>query len=189
MSSVPQRLITPDEYLRMERAAETKSEYVDGVVYAMAGARDEHNLIAIGLSSFLRYNLPSHCRPYQTDMKVRIRKRARYFYPDVTVVCGPSEFEDGHRDVLLNPLIVVEVLSDSTERYDRGLKFNSYQTIESLQQYVLVSTDRYLVEDFRRGEGQWLYTPAEGLDATLTLPAVNLEIPLREIYYQVNLPA
>lgn len=173
----------------MERAAETKSEYDDGVVYAMAGASDPHNLIAIGLSSFLRYHLPPGCRVYPSDMKVRLFRPTRYFYPDVTVVCGPSQFDDSERDVLLNPLIVFEVLSDTTERYDRGRKFNAYQTIESLQEYVLVSTDEYLVEHFRRDGDQWRYSKAAGVDATLTLTAASCDVPLREIYYEVNLPA
>jgi len=189
MSSVPQKRITPDEYLRMERAAETKSEYDDGVVYAMAGAGDRHNLIVIGLSSFLRYHLPSGCRVYPSDMKVRLFRPTRYYYPDVTVVCGQSQFDDKEHDVLLNPLIVFEVLSETTEREDRGRKFNAYQTIESLQEYVLVSTDQYLVEHFRRDSNQWLYSKAEGLEAVLPLSAVTCDIPLREIYYEVMLPA
>jgi Uma2 family endonuclease len=189
MSSVPQKRISPEEYLQMERLAETKSEYDDGIVYAMAGASEWHNLIVTGLLSFLRYNLPPQCRAYPSDMKVRLFRPTRYYYPDVTIVCGQSQFDDKVRDVLLNPLVVFEVLSDSTERRDRGRKFNGYQTIDSLQQYVLIWQDEYVVEHFRRDDDQWLYTAIRGLDATLPLTPANCEIPLREIYYQVDLPA
>jgi Uma2 family endonuclease len=189
MSSVPQKRISPEEYLEMERAAETKSEYDDGVIYAMAGASEWHNLIVMGLGSFLRYHLPPQCRAYPSDMKVRLFRPTRYYYPDVTIVCGQSQFDDKVRDVLLNPLVIFEVLSDSTERRDRGRKFNGYQTIDSLQQYVLIWQDEYVVEHFRRDDDQWLYTAIRGLDATLPLPPANCEIPLREIYYQVNLSA
>jgi len=187
MSSVAEKRLTPDEYLRRERAAETKSEYDDGVVYAMSGASERHNLIVTGLVSGLRGRLPSRCRVYPSDMRVRIMKPARFFYPDVTVVCGESRFADDERDILLNPLVIFEVLSESTTAFDRGRKFLSYQGIESLQEYVLVSQDDYLVEHYRRDAGQWLYSVARGLDATLPLPAAECEVPLREIYYQVDL--
>jgi Uma2 family endonuclease len=170
----------------MERAAETKSEYDDGVVYAMAGAGERHNLTVFGLLRSLGNRLPSTCRGYPSDMKVRIWRPTRYFYPDASVVCGQSQFDDNERDVLLNPLIVFEVLSETTERYDRGRKFNAYLTLESLQEYVLVWTDEYLVEYFRRDGEQWLYSKVEGLDAVLPLPAANCQLPLREIYYQVE---
>jgi len=104
-------------------------------------------------------------------------------------VCGRSDFDDEHGDVLINPLIIFEVLSDSTEHDDRGRKFHSYLTIKSLRQYVLVSTDEYLVEYFRRDGDQWFYSKAVNVEATLALAAVSCELPLREIYYQVDLPA
>jgi len=170
----------------MERAAETKSEYDDGVVYAMAGAGERHNLIVAGLLRTLGNHIASTCRFHPSDMKVRVWRPTRYFYPDATVVCGQSQFDDNERDVLLNPLIVFEVLSETTERYDRGRKFNAYLTIESLQDYVLVWTDEYILEHYRRDGDQWLYSKAEGLDATLPLPAANCQLPLREIYYQVE---
>lgn len=173
----------------MERAAETKSEYDDGVVYAMSGASPQHNLILFGLFRTLGNHVPSHCRVYPSDMKVRVRNPVRFFYPDATVVCGPSQYDGDERDVLLNPLIIFEVLSESTERYDRGRKFSAYQAIESLHQYVLVWHDEYAVEHYRRDGNQWLYAKAEGLDAAVPLPSANCEIPLREIYYQVNLTA
>src|SRR5947199_6991495 len=125
MSFVAEKRLTPEEYLRLERAAETKSEYDDGVVYTMAGASERHNMIVAGLVRALGNRIPAHCHVYPSDMKIRIRRPTRFFYPDVTVVCGQSQFDDSERDVLLNPLIVFEVLSDATERYDRGRKFNA----------------------------------------------------------------
>ena len=187
MSSVPEKRLSPEEYLAMERQAETKSEYDDGVVIAMAGASRRHNLIVAALLRSVGNRLSPACEVYPSDMKVRIQRPRRYFYPDASVACGTIEFEDGHEDILLNPLVVFEVLSDGTERDDRGRKFNAYQTISSLQEYVLISTDAYLVEHFRRDGDQWRYSKAEGLEATLTLPAVSCEIPLREIYDRVQI--
>lgn len=189
MSSVPQPRITPEEYLRRERAAETKSEYDDGVVYAMAGASPEHNLIVAGLIGSLANRLPDRCRLYPSDMKVRVQRPTRFYYPDATVVCGTPQYVEGERDVLLNPMIVFEVLSETTERFDRGRKFLSYQSVESLQEYVLVWQDDYRVEHYRRDGDQWRYSVAQGIDATLSLPGAGCELPLREIYRQVALPA
>lgn len=185
MSSAAEKRLTPDEYLRLERAAETKSEYDDGVVFAMSGASRRHNLIVAGLVRNLGNRLPSRCHVYPSDMRVRILKPTRFFYPDVTVVCGEERFADD--DILLNPLVIFEVLSDSTAAFDRGRKFLSYQAIDSLREYVLVSQDEYLVEHYRRDGGQWLYTVARGIDATLPLAAAECQLSLREIYYQVDL--
>jgi Uma2 family endonuclease len=188
MSSLAEKRLTPDEYLRRERAAETKSEYDDGVVFAMSGASRRHNLLVSGLIIGLGARLPSRCRVYPSDMRVRIFNPTRFFYPDVTVVRGEEHFADDREDILLNPLIIFEVLSDTTMAFDRGRKFLSYQAIESLQEYVLVWQDEFLVEHFRRDGSQWLYTVGRGLEATLPLPAAECELPLREIYYQVDFP-
>ncbi len=187
MSSVAEKRFTPDEYLRLERAAETKSEYDDGVIFAMSGASERHNLLVAGIVRSAGNRLASRCRVYPSDMRVRIQKPTRFFYPDVTVVCGQSHLADDQRDVLLNPLVIFEVLSDSTAAFDRGRKFLSYQALESLQEYVLVWQDEYLVEYYRRDAGQWLYAVARGLDAVLPLSSAECEIPLRDIYYQVEL--
>jgi len=187
MASVPEYRVTPEEYLRLERAAETKSEYDDGVIYAMAGASLEHNLIVAGLIWSLRNRVPSSCRVLPSDMKVRILNPTRFFYPDVSVVCEKPRFADDETDVLLNPLIVFEVLSDSTVTYNRGRKFLSYQTIDSLQEVVFISQDLYLVEHYRRDGEHWIYTAVQGRDARVTLPAVNCELPLDDIYYQVEI--
>jgi Uma2 family endonuclease len=187
MSSVAQERLTPEEYLRRERVAETKSEYDDGFVYAMSGASPRHNLIGAGLIRALGNHLPPRCRIYTSDMRVRIFKPRRYYYPDASVVCGEPQYAEDQRDVLVNPLIVFEILSESTAGLDRGRKFLGYQTIESLQEYVLLSQDEILIEHFRRDERQWVYTVAQGIDATLPLPAAECQLSLREIYYQTDL--
>ena len=184
MASVPEYRITPEEYLRLERAAETKSEYDDGVIYAMAGASLEHNLIVGNLNWSLRNRLPSSCRVLPSDMKVRILNPTRFYYPDVSVVCETPRFADDETDVLLNPLIVFEVLSDSNVTYT---KFRSYQTIDSIQELVFVTQDLYLVEHYRRDGEHWIYTVVQGRDAHVTLPAVNCELPLADVYYQIEI--
>ena len=188
MSSVAQERLSPEEYLRRERAAETKSEYDDGLVYAMSGGSARHNLIGAGLIGALLQHMPSRCRVYTSDMRVRILKPTRYYYPDVSVVCGEAIYAEDQRDVLVNPIVVFEVLSESTMARDYGRKFLSYQAIDSLQEYVLVSQDEYLVEHYRRcDETQWVYTVTCGLDATLPLPAAGCELSLRKIYDQAKL--
>lgn len=188
MATVPEYRVSPEEYLRIERAAETKSEYDDGVIYAMAGASYAHNMIVGNLNWSFRNRLPERCRTLPSDMKVRVLNPTRFYYPDVTITCDQPRYADDQQDVLLNPLIVLEVLSGGTENLDRGRKFHSYQTIDSLQEYVLVSQDDCKVEHFRRDGKQWIYTQAKGRDAHLVLAAVNCEIPLDEIYRQVDLP-
>lgn len=186
MSSLVEYRMSPEEYLRLERAAETKSEFDDGVVFAMAGASERHYLIVAGLIRSLGNRLPSSCRVYASDLRVRVLNPTRFFYPDLSVVCSEPRFADDHRDVLLNPGVIVEVLSDRTAAFDRGKKFLSYQTIDSLQEYVLVSQDEPLVEHYQRDGGHWLYTTAQGHDATLPLPSLECALPLHEIYYQIE---
>src|SRR5438067_6181679 len=155
MSSLPPYYLNPEEYLTIERQAEYKSEYVDGVMYAMAGGSERHNLIAGNLVTELNIQLrKTPCRVYPSDLKVRVPNSKRFFYPDVSVVCGDPEFADDKRDVVLNPVLIVEVFSKSTAAFDRGQKFKFYQQIESLLEYLLVSQDEHHVEHFlRRGDG------------------------------------
>jgi len=184
MSSLPNYYLSPEEYLVIERQAEYKSEYVDGVMYAMAGGSERHNLIAGNLVTALNIQLrKAPCKVYPSDLKVRVPNSKRFFYPDVSVVCGEVQFADDEKDVVLNPLLVVEVLSDSTAAFDRGKKFQSYQQIESLQEYLLVSQDEYVVEHYLRQEnGHWLYTKVSGLEETLILPALKSQLALSDIY-------
>lgn len=181
---------TPDEYLALERHAEFKSEYLDGRIVAMTGATAAHNTITGNVHGELRARLRgTACRQFMGDMRVQIGGGRRYAYPDVVVVCGEPRFLDGALDTLLNPALIVEVLSPSTEAYDRGEKFLHYRTIESLREYVLVAQDRVLVERFVRAGEFWTLSTLSDLDAALELTSVDCSIPLREIYYNVELPA
>ncbi|HWT03367.1 MAG TPA: Uma2 family endonuclease [Pyrinomonadaceae bacterium] len=188
MSSLPSYYLSPEEYLVIERQAEYKSEYVDGVMYAMAGGSERHNLIAGNLITELNIRLrDAPCRVYPSDLKVRVPNSKRFFYPDVSVVCGETQFADDERDVILNPILLAEVLSESTAAFDRGKKFQSYQQIESLQEYLLVSQDEHLVEHFLRQEnGHWLYTKVSGLDQSIILPRLQCQLALSEIYNKVT---
>jgi len=178
--------ISPEEYLRREDAAATKSEYVDGVIVAMSGATPEHAEITFNLATAIGPKLrDSRCRGFSADLRVRIEAANRYYYPDLTVVCGEPEYESrrGFRH-LLNPTAIFEVLSDSTERRDRGEKWEAYWEIESLTNYVLIHQDRPFIELFSRksGDDEWLATRVEGLDAVLKLPGIDCMVPLSEIY-------
>ncbi|HEY0379873.1 MAG TPA: Uma2 family endonuclease [Pyrinomonadaceae bacterium] len=188
MSSLPSYYLSPEEYLAVEREAEYKSEYVDGVMYAMAGGSERHNLIAGNLITELNIRLrEALCRVYPSDLKVRVPNSKRFFYPDVSVVCDETQFADDERDVVLNPILLVEVLSESTAAFDRGKKFQSYQQIESLQEYLLVSQDEHLVEHYlRREDGHWLYTKVSGPDEAVILPSLQCELPLGGIYNKLT---
>lgn len=190
MSTALKRLSVTD-YLTFERASDTKHEFFDGEVFAMAGASEPHNLIAGNLIGELRNALrQSPCRVYPSDMRVVLPTGLRT-YPDVVVVCDKPQFEDDRHDTLLNPLVIFEVLSPSTELYDRTRKFAHYRTCPSLREYVLVSQDQSLVEHFARQPetGQWLLTAHDSLDADLELPALQIRIPLREVFAKVEFPA
>jgi Uma2 family endonuclease len=184
MSSLPTYYLGPEEYLAIERKAEYKSEYVDGVMYAMAGGSERHNLISANTIISIGVQLRNRpCRVYPGNLKVRVPNSKRFFYPDVSVVCGEPRFADDERDVILNPVLIVEVLSESTAAYDRGKKFLSYQQIDSLQEYLLISQDEEIVEHYiRQSNDTWLYTKAIGLEETIILPSIECEITLRDIY-------
>jgi Uma2 family endonuclease len=187
MSSLPSYRLSPEEYLTSERKAEHKSEYVDGVTYAMAGGSERHNLIAANIIISIGVQLRERpCRVYPSDLKVRVPNSKRFFYPDVSAVCGETRFADDARDVILNPTLIVEVLSESTAAYDRGKKFLSYQQIDSLQEYLLVSQDEVIVEHYaRRNDDAWLYTKSIGLEEKIVLPSIACEVALRDIYDKV----
>lgn len=178
---------TPEEYLALERLAEFKSEYLDGRIVAMTGASAAHNRITGAVYAELRSRLRGRpCDAFIADMRVQIGGGRRYVYPDVVVVCGEPRFLDGALDTLTNPALIVEVLSPGTEAYDRGEKFVHYRAIESLREYVLVAQDRVLVERFVRGGDYWTLATLTDLDASLELASVECSIPLREIYYGVE---
>ena len=202
-ASAAQTRLTPEEYIAFERkflpdSEIIRHEYVNGELIAMSGASREHNLITINISTALHTRLRgSRCETYANDMRVSAPATASYFYPDVVVVCEEPRFEDDVFDILLNPLILVEVLSPSTEAYDRGEKFAHYRQLTSLQEYVLVAQDKVLVEHYRRQEKQgtapitgkdWIFTDFQELGANLSLASIQCELPLQEIYERVTFP-
>lgn len=177
------RGLAPEAYLAMERAAEVKHEYWHGESFAMAGASRRHNVLVGNLVRVLGNALLERpCEVYPSDMRVASAARDVFTYPDVTVVCGPPTFTDDANDTLLNPLVIVEVLSDSTEAYDRGKKFEHYRRVASLRHYVLVAQDRPLVELYtRQGDGTWMLSEHRMGDVA-TLTAAGCELPVAEVY-------
>ncbi len=202
-TSAAQTRLTPEEYIAFERKAPPDSEiiryeYLNGELIAMSGASRAHNLITGNICGEL-YNLlkSSGCETYMNAMRVSAPVTSSYFYPDVVVVCEEPRFEDDVFDILLNPIIVVEVLSPSTEAYDRGEKFSHYRHLTSLQEYVLVSQDKVLVERYHRPQQHetapvtakdWIFTAFQALEDILPLTALQCELPLQEIYERVTFP-
>ncbi len=180
--------VTPDEYLAAERLSDYRSEYLDGGVYPMTGGSVNHNQITFNLALELGVQLrPRPCRVLGVDLKVRLPSSPKFFYPDLVAVCGELQFHDERRDIILNPDLVVEVLSPSTEAFDRGAKFRAYQTIESLKEYVLVSQNEPLIEQFiRNGDGEWKYKSAAGLESSLALPSIECTLNLSAVYDKVD---
>ncbi len=181
--------LTPDEYLAIERQSELRSEYLDGEMFAMSGSSREHNLIVTNLSREISSRLRGHpCETYTNDQRVHIPSAGSYVYPDLVVACGEPLFQDQQFDSLLNPTLIVEVLSPSTEAYDRGGKFEHYQAIPSLAEYILVAQDKPRVEQFLRQDGnRWLLTAFSGLDARIVLPSIRCELALGDIYERIDL--
>ncbi|MDB5969476.1 MAG: hypothetical protein JWQ90_1926 [Hydrocarboniphaga sp.] len=183
MTAVLRPRFTQAEYLAAERAAERRSEYVNGEILLMTGASYAHSETVGGLLTALRVRLKgSACRAVSQDLRTRVDATGLYTYPDVVIVCGEPKFSDAHHDTLTNPTAIFEVLSPSTESWDRGGKFQHYQRIASLQEYVLVTQDAPRVERFRRDGVRWSYERFDGLDALLNLESPVLQLPLAEIY-------
>src|ERR1043165_770851 len=181
--------ITAEQYLDFERCAEERHEFIDGVVYAMAGETPDHSTICFNLNGILHAQLTDKpCRGFSPNMKVRTGVGDLYAYPDLMIVCGDARFHDEHGDVLLNPTVIFEVLSPSTEKYDRGEKSLRYRTqIESLQDYVLVSQDKAHAEHYHReADGTWGISELNGLESALTLGSIDCDIPLAETYRNTN---
>ena len=190
MSSVLEKLLTPQEYLARERRAEFKSEYFQGEMFAMAGASYAHTLIKDNFAGEARSLFKGGpCRVLTSDMRVKIPATGLYTYPDVAIICDDPQFEDDTFDTLLNPKVLVEVLSDSTEKYDRGTKFRHYRKIPSLQEVVLIAQDRPMVERFvRQPEGDWLLTEFGEIGQDFAFATIPVKIPLAEIYRDVEFP-
>jgi Uma2 family endonuclease len=187
MSSQPTIFLTPEEYLALERKAEDKSEYVDGEIVAMTGASRKHNLIVFNLTGEIRQQLKGRsCEAYSNDMRVRIPSRRLYTYPDMAVVCGEPQLEDNEFDTLLNPTLIIEVLSEPTELSDRGKKFGFYRTIESLEEYLLIAQDECRIEQYvRQADGGWLLSEHRSPEDTVKLNSIQCSLELREVYDKV----
>src|SRR5215210_5794527 len=178
----------PEEYLDLERQSEIRHEFLDGTVYAMSGESLAHSIICFNLSGILHLQLRgTKCSGLSPNMKVRAGEAGLYAYPDLAVFCGEAVFHDRHGDVLLNPTVIFEVLSRSTQAYDRGEKFERYKTIESLTDYVLVSQDQPRFEHFsRQPDGSWSHAELDGADAALTLDSINCRVRLADIYDRID---
>jgi Uma2 family endonuclease len=182
--------LTEAEYLEIERAAEFKSEFFDGEMFAMAGGTPMHSLIATNLAAEFRNKLKGRpCLPFNADLRVKVEATGLFTYPDLSVVCGPLRFAEPARDTIVNPTVLVEVLSDSTEAYDRGKKFEHYRQIPTLREYLLVSQKEPRLEAFGRLEkGPWELREAAGLEASLALPSLEIVISLSEVFANVEFP-
>ncbi len=190
MSSVPNTYLTPQEYLAIERKAEYRSEYYRGEMFAMAGATWEHTLVKDNTAREMGNQLKDGpCRVLTSDLRVKVDATGLYTYPDIVVVCDKPIFEDDLFDTLKNPRALIEVLSDSTEDYDRGTKFKMYRQIPSLQEYVLIAQDQPLVErHVRQTNGDWLMTELSDLSQTLEFASMPVKIALAEVYRGVEFP-
>lgn len=191
MSAVPKHKMTVAEYLAIEKSATFKSEFFDGEMFAMAGASRQHNRLkdnlVIRIGSQL---LGGPCQTFSSDQRLLIDRTGLYCYPDLLIVCGEVESTEDDVDTITNPRVVIEVLSPTTERYDRGAKFRHYQQVPSLVEYVLVSQDEAVVERFvRQADGSWALVSFVGLEAELALTAVPVRVPLADIYAGVDFPA
>ncbi|MFO7884652.1 MAG: Uma2 family endonuclease [Desulfobacteraceae bacterium] len=183
--------MTPEKYLEFERASELRHEYYDGEIFAMVGASLNHNRINRNIIRRLENQLEgSSCEAFISDMRVKVDELDKYTYPDIVIVCGDIKLEDDKFDTLLNPIVIIEILieilSDSTEAYDRGTKFQHYRLVPSLQEYILVSQNSYLVERYvRSDEGSWRYFSYENMEHTMEIESVKCNLLLSDIYYRV----
>ncbi|HEY6231096.1 MAG TPA: Uma2 family endonuclease [Pyrinomonadaceae bacterium] len=189
MSRQIKPFITQAEYLTFERMADHKSEYLNGEVFAMTGVSRRHNLIATNIVLSLGGQLKGGpCELYVSDMRVKVASAGLYLYPGVTVVCGEPGFEDHHLDTLQNPTLLIEILSKSTERYDRIARSAYYRTIDSLSEYLLVAQEEYRVEQYvKQVAGRWLLTEVRSLDAAIDLESIQCSLALRDIYDRISI--
>jgi Uma2 family endonuclease len=187
MSSPKPSYLTPGEYLALERKAEIRSEYIAGRMFAMSGASRRHNLIAGNFHRELSTQMRGRgCEGYISDMRVKVSPSGLYTYPDIVAVCGEALFEDEQVDTLVNPMLIVEVLSGSTEAYDRGEKFAQYRRLETLRDYVLVAQDKIRIEHFRREGEEWILSEVSAPDATLHIGSIECHVGVAAIYEKVD---
>lgn len=183
MASLPAPPLTEEEYLRLERQAETKSEFHDGQMFAMAGGSLNHSFLAAEIGALLRQNAPPGCRAFNSDLRIHIAAAKTYTYADGGVVCGEPQLSSNQRDSILNPVVIVEVLSPSTENYDRGKKFELYRTIQSFREYLLIHQDRRHVEHYsKQDDGSWVLREYSGAESSVAIARWGASISLGELY-------
>ena len=194
--ATPEKLLsykyTPEEYLALERASDTKHEYLDGEIRMMAGGSPTHNQICFNTTVHLGVQIAnSSCIGYTSDQKIRTDPMDLFTYPDLTIVCGEPVFHDENQDVILNPTVLIEVLSPRTENYDRSTKLVRYQNIRSLSDYILISQNRPCIEHYARqkGKAQWLLTIETDLEAEIEIASLHATLTLAEVYHRVTFPA
>lgn len=190
MSAIPEMpyQMSEDEYLEFERQSEIKHEYACGEIFAMAGAKREHNLICTNTARHLGNQLAQkNCEIYQSDMRVQVSLATSYRYPDIVIVCGEPQFADDEVDILLNPTILIEVLSKTSHERDRGIKSWEYRQIPSLQEYLIISQDKPRVERFQRQENNtWVLSESIGVNNIFDLPAIACQLALADVYAKIT---
>jgi Uma2 family endonuclease len=188
MASQPKTRYTPEEYLALERSCEAKHEYYNGEIFAMSGASKWHVLIVTNLVGELHSQLKqSPCTIYSTDLRVQVAPTGLYTYPDVIVLCDELRFSDEQQDTLLNPALIIEVLSESTKDYDRGGKFELYRTIDSFVEYLLIAQDRpHLEHHVRQPDGSWILHETNNLEDTIHLKSVQCSFRMADIYLKID---
>lgn len=190
LSQIPNKKMSREEYLTFDRASDVKHEHIDGTVVAMTGASHAHSLIcSYTIATLINQIGDKPCAVYPADICVNIPATGLYTYPDISIVCGAPEFTGDSFDTLVNPILIVEVLSPSTEAYDRGTKFQHYRKLPSLQEYVLISQNKPRIERFQRQNDLWTLTDAETLDTLLELSSIECCIALKDIYRKVTFSA
>jgi Uma2 family endonuclease len=188
MSTTTKTFVTPEEYLALERVSERKSEYRAGEIFDMSCASEPHILISVNVLASLHHQLRKRpCKVYPGDLRIKVSAAGLYTYPDVSVLCGEAVLDDNQKDTLTNPTVIIEVLSPSTEAYDRGQKFEYYRKLESLAEYVLVSQDKRHIEIFtRQNDGRWLLT--ETTHGVARLRSIKCRLALNDVYDKVEIP-
>jgi Uma2 family endonuclease len=187
----PKLYFSPEDYLAFERTAQTRHEYLDGQIYAMAGGSPPHNAICFNATVTIGSQIKGrNCRGYTADQKVRTDPQDLFSYPDITIVCGEPKFHDEHKDVILNPTVIIEVLSPATEDYDRSEKFARYRTLASLRDYVLIAQAKPCIEHFMRQKGkrQWLYNVETELTGSIWIESIRCDLKLADVYELIEFP-
>lgn len=190
MDRVPEQYLSLEEYFKFEETSDIKHEYFQGAIFAMTGASKKHNMLTVAIVSNLYSQLNGKpCQPYAIDFRLKIEAVTMYTYPDLSVICGEPQSADGRQDTFTNPTIIMEVLSESTEAYDRGKKFAFYRTIPSLREYLLIAQDKPHVERYRQTNHGWLFTEYSALDEEVVLDSIGCTLSLADIYKRVSFDA